>query len=216
MHAIMSDTRNGQDQPDRDPARRLRFDDLGAIVLRNSPGPTQTSKTAMLGDGHSGRRFVLVAGVIVLLIWGILYVVFREWRAKYRERARYGATHVVPAIEPLRAILPPHVDHVAWRDAVDQTRAMLITVTSSNLLDFKDMDNLRIELSQHVRRACAQPTTALDELAGVWNEVADRGEFLLKDSRSLSGDRHPRPKILPPRPPKLPQGHQGLPGPSPH
>jgi hypothetical protein len=204
MHAIMLNARNGQNQPDRHPARRLRFDDLGAIVLRNSPGPTATPETEVLGGGHSGRRFVLAAGVTVLLIWGMLYVGFREWRAKYRERARYGATQVVPAIEPLLALVPPHVDHIEWHDAVEQTRAMLITVTGSNLLDVKDMDNLRIELSQHVRRACAQPATAVGELAEIWNEVADRGEFLLRDSRSVSGTRHPRPKILPPKPPKLP------------
>ena len=61
---------------------------------------------------------------------------------------------------------------------------------------------LRIELTQHVRRACGQPSTAVEELAEIWNEVADRGEFLFRDSRSLSGERHPRPKILPPRPEK--------------
>ena len=83
---------------------------------------------------------------------------------------------------------------------------MLVTVTSSNLLDVKEMDVLRIELTQHVRRACGEPSTAVEELAEIWNEVADRGEFLFRDSRSLSGERHPRPKILPPRPPKSATG----------
>ena len=195
----MSNAPDGQNQADRDPTRRFRFDDLGAIVLRNSPGPGGTSPADMLAGGHSGRRFVLAAGATVLLIWGTLYLVFRDWRARYRERALYGATQVVPAIDPLRTVVPPGVDLVAWRDAIDQTRAMLITVTGSNLLDIKDMDRLRVELSQHVRRACDQPATALGELAEVWDQVADRGEFLLRDSRSLSGQRHPRPKILPPR-----------------
>ena len=198
----MSDARNGQDQTDRDPARRLRFDDMGAIVLRNSPGPIGAPTTEAVAGGHSGRRFVLAAGVAVLLIWGTLYLVFRDWRAKYRERARYGATQVVPAIDPLRSIVPPNVGDAAWRDAIDQTRAMLLTVTGSNLLDVKEMDRLRAELSQHVGRACDHPETALGELAAIWKHVADRGEFLLRDSRSLSGDRHPRPKILPPRPAK--------------
>jgi hypothetical protein len=136
------------------------------------------------------------------LIWGTLYLVFREWRAKYRERASYGVTHVIPALEPMRSIMPPHVDLLAWRDAVDQTRAMLVTVTASNLLDVNEMDKLRFELSAHARRASADPATAMGELAEIWNEVADRGEFLLKDSRSQSGERHPRPRILPPPPPK--------------
>ena len=114
----------------------------------------------------------------------------------------YGATQVVPAIDPLRSIVPPNVDRAAWRDAVDQTRAMLLTVTGSNLLDVKDMERLRAELSQHVDRARDHPEAAVGELAAIWNHVADRGEFLLRDSRSLSGDRHPRPKFLPPRPVK--------------
>jgi hypothetical protein len=177
----------------------VRFDDLGAIVLRNSPGPTGKPAAEGVAGGHSGRRFVLAAGVAVLLIWGTLYLVFRDWKARYQDRARYGAKVVVPTIDPLRSIVPPDVGQTAWRDAIDQTRAMLLTVTGSNLLDIKAMDQLRAELSQHVSWARDHPETALAELAQIWNQVADRGEFLLRDSRSLSGDRHPRPKILPPR-----------------
>ena len=193
----MSGSHNGQSQEDRGPARRVRIDDLAAIVLRNSPGPTGTTTREALEGGHSGRWFVLVAGMTVLLIWGTLYLFFRDWRARYRERALYGKTHVVPTIEPLRPLLPPKVDPVAWREAVDETRAMLVTVTGSNLVDVKAMDALRIELSQHVRRAVGQPSKAVEELAEIWNEVADRGEFLFRDSRSLSGERHARPQILP-------------------
>ena len=109
----MSNARNGHDQTYRDPARRLRFDDMAAIVAGNSPGPSEAAARQCSPRGHSGRRFVLVAGVIVLLIWGTLYLVFREWRAKYRERAQYGATQVVPAIEPLRGVMPPGVDVAA-------------------------------------------------------------------------------------------------------
>jgi hypothetical protein len=198
----MSSARNGQGPTDREPARRVRFDDLGAIVLRHSPGPTGPQAPGVVPAGHSGRRFVLAAGVAVLLIWGTLYLVFRDWKARYQDRARYGATQVVPAIDPLRSIVPPNVGQAAWRDAIDQTHDMLRTVTGSNLLDVKEMDQLRAELSQHVGRARDHPETAVGELAEIWNQVADRGEFLLRDSRSLSGDRHPRPKILPPRPVK--------------
>ncbi len=155
----MSPLHNGQAPGNRQSARRLRIDDLAAIVLRNSPGPAGATTTEMLEGGHSGRRFVLAAGMTVLLVWGTLYLFFRDWRAKYRERALYGTTRVVSVIEPLRPLLPPRVDPVAWRDAVDQTRAMLLTVTSSNLLDVKAMEALRIELVQHVRRACGQPAT---------------------------------------------------------
>jgi hypothetical protein len=138
-----------------------------------------------------------VAGMTVLLIWGTLYLFFRDWRAKYRERVRYGMAQVVQVIEPLQPLLPPNVDPVTWRDAVDQTRAMLLTLTSSNLLDVKEMDSLHFELTQRVRQAVRQPSTAVEELAEIWNQVADRGEFLFRDSRSPSGERHTRPQIIP-------------------
>jgi hypothetical protein len=201
----MSTTRNGQHPGHRNPTRRLRFDNLAAIVTRDTAGPNPgraTETAEVLSLGHSGRRFVLVAGITVLLIWGGLYLIFREWRAKYRQRAAYGLTQVVPAIDPLAEITPPSLDQIAWRDAVHQTHTMLVTVVSSNLLDVAAMRRLGDELDQAVARARAHPETALDELAAIWNVQADRAEFLFKDSRSASGDRHPRPRILPPRPKK--------------
>ena len=154
------------------------------------------------GHGHSGRRFVIVAVFVVLLTWGGLYLAFRGWMAKYRERAAYGASHVVSVIDPLNEIVPPGVEPAAWRDALDKTRAMLTTVVGSNLLDIDKMDTLRTELDQSVKRALAHPESGRDELAAIWNAMADRAEFLFQDSRSPTHDRHVRPKILPPRPAK--------------
>lgn len=198
----MSTAHNGYHRGNRDPNRRLRFDNLASIVTGDTAGTSsgRASATAeLLPRGHSGRRFVLVAGFAVLLIWGALYLIFREWRAKYRERAAYGLTQVVPAIDPLAEIAPPAVESRAWRDAVQETHGLLVTVTSSNLLGVTEMRALREELIQAVHRARARPETAVGELALIWNTLSDRAEFLLKDSRSASGERHPRPKILPPR-----------------
>jgi hypothetical protein len=164
-----------------------------------------TAAADVATGGHSGRRFVLVAGCILLVIWGTLWVIFRDWRVRYRARAAYGATHVVPAIDPLESIVPAGVEPEAWRDAVRQTRAMLITVTCSNLLDMHELDDLRRELDGFVARVRAHPETGCLELAAIWDEMADRAEFLFKDSRSASGDRHPRPKFLPRRPEKGPR-----------
>jgi hypothetical protein len=194
---------NGPDQTVRKSTRRFRVDDIGAIVTRNSLGPSASAVSRSLHPGYSGRRLVIGAGFTLLLIWGTLYLVFREWRARYRERALYGATQVLPAIDRLRAITPTNVDPVQWRKAVDQTGSMLITVTGSNLLDVKDMDKLRVELDQHVARATDRLDTAVQELALIWDKIADRGEFLFTDSRSLSGVRHPRPNILPRPSPSL-------------
>jgi hypothetical protein len=209
---MMSSSSNGRQESHRDPIRRLRYDDLASIMARtyaHGPGEGSAAKLPFLSAAspwlprsHSGRRFVIVAGIAVLVIWGLLYLVFRDWRARYRERAAYGASQVVPAIDRMAEVVPPGVDTTAWRDAVRRTHDMLLTVTSSNLLGIGEMRALRAELDQTVSRARAHPETAVAELAGVWNTIADRAEFLLKDTRSRSGDRHPRPKILPPRPTK--------------
>jgi hypothetical protein len=196
----MSNGRNTRDRSYHNSStRRLRVDDMAAIVVRNSVGPAGNLPSGLMSQGHSGRLLVVGAGIALLVIWGALYLVFRDWRARYRERALYGATQVLPAVDRLRSIMPANVDPVVWRKAVEQTGAMLITVTGSNLLDIRDMDNLRAELDQHVARATDRPETAVQELADIWDEIADRGEFLFNDSRSVSGIRHPRPKLLPPK-----------------
>ncbi|MGP0066402.1 MAG: hypothetical protein ACLQGP_22790 [Isosphaeraceae bacterium] len=204
---MMSSSPNGRRESHPDPTRRLRYDDLASVMARTYPrgsGELAGDETAArstvspwLPRTHSGRRFVIVAGLVVLLIWGVLYLVFREWRARYRERAAYGITQVVPAIDPLFDIVPPAMDPGEWREAVSRTHDMLVTVTASNLLGIGEMKSLRDELDQTVGRSRARPETAAAELAGVWDAMADRAEFLLRDSRSRTGDRHPRPKSIP-------------------
>jgi len=188
-------------------SRKVRVDDLPSNVTWSySLGPDPKGATAtgaLRGPGHSGRRFVLVSGLVVLTIWGMLYLVFRDWRGRYQKRALYGATYVVPAIDPMARVEPPGVSPEAWRDAVASTRSMLLTVTSSNLLDERQMRDLRSELEGTAAQSSAHPERAVAELATVWNNIADRGEFLLKDGKSPGGDRHPRPKILPPRPGRI-------------
>jgi hypothetical protein len=195
-----------RDNGDSHPSRRLRLDELPANVTwsyaRGSEPKGATATTPRDEQGHSGRRFVLVSGVVLLTIWGMLYLLFRDWRARYHKRALYGASYVVPAIDPMARLEPPDVAPEAWRNAVAQTRSMLLTVTSSNLLDEKQMRELQTELEGAAKRSLADPQRAVTELATIWNNIADRGEFLLKGSRSPAGDRHPRPKILPPRPAK--------------
>jgi hypothetical protein len=186
----------------------MRFDGLAGVA---HPGSSRLGeplyKTAMarfIPEGYSGRRFVVLAICTIAAIWGVTYLVFTSWRAGYRARAAFGATQVVPAIDPLASVIPPEVDPNAWRDAVERTHDMLLTVTSSNLLGLEQMRQLRAELEQAVARAGARPETARDELATIWNRIEERGGFLLKDERSEQGTRHPRPKLLPP-PPKKPE-----------
>jgi hypothetical protein len=77
---------------------------------------------------------------------------------------------------------------------------MLISVTGANLLDLDQMASLRQELVVIVQRAQSRPETARDELAGIWNAMAERAEFVLQMGTSERHKGHPRPAILPPRP----------------
>ncbi len=191
---VMTSTPNGH--RDGSPHRRFQLDGLTSNSIQAAAG--QSSAASPLT--HSGRRFVLGAGIVLLLLWGALYLIFRDWRARYNERARFGATQVAPVIDALADTPPPDVTAGDWRRAVRETHDLLVTVTGSNLLDRQQMLSLRRELEQIVARAQAHPETARDELAGVWNLVADRAEFVFRDGRSASGVRHIRPTILPPRP----------------
>jgi hypothetical protein len=195
---MMSSSANGRQGSPREPLRRLRYDDLSAILARSSarvPGPPGAPASPWLPRSHSGRRFVILAALAVLAIWGVLDLVFRDWRARYRRRAAYGASHVAPAIDPMAETVPPGVDPAAWRDAVSRTHDMLRTVAASNLLGLDEIQRLRAELDAAVARA--RPETARAELAAVWDAIADRAEFLLKDGRSADGERHRRPDVLP-------------------
>ena len=158
--------------------RRLRIDATAGGMSPSSDVP----------PGRSGRHVVIVGVLLVLVTWGGLYLAFRDWRARYRERALYGATHVATAIDPMVAEVPAGVPPEAWRDAVSETHAMLVTVTASNLLDMAALRSLRGDVAARVARA--RPETALSELAGLWDDLHDRAGPLL--------DRHPRPELLPP------------------
>ncbi|AGA31580.1 hypothetical protein [Singulisphaera acidiphila] len=150
---------------------------------------------------HSGRRFVIVAVLILIVLWGTLQVVFRVWRAGYRDRAAFGATQVAPAIDPLAKVVPPGVEPQAWREVVDETHEALVTLTAANLLDLPQMKELRDTIGARVARAHARPETARDELAGLWNDLANQAGPILDA-------RHPRPKLLPPRPAAAPRRRQ--------
>ena len=82
---------------DGSPPRRFRPLELTS----NSIQAAAARGSLTLPPAYSGRRFVLGAGLVLLLLWGTLYLIFRDWRARYNERARFGATQVVPVIDAL-------------------------------------------------------------------------------------------------------------------
>ncbi len=145
-----------------DPNRRLRVDDLAAILERTSgrgPRRAGADAAAMASRvrGYSGRTFVVVAVIGVVICGGLLSLAFREWRVRYRQRAEFGAAQVAPAIDVLAGVVPPGMDAARWRDAVGRTHAMLLTVTGSNLLGLAEMQALRDEIDRLVARARHAP-----------------------------------------------------------
>ncbi len=79
-----------RDNGDAHQSRRLRLDELPANVnwsyTRGSPPKGDTTTSSRDERGHSGRWFVLVSGLVLLTIWGTLYLLFRDWRARYQKR----------------------------------------------------------------------------------------------------------------------------------
>ena len=140
--------------------------------------------------GFSGRLFVTSAVVVVLVVWGSLYLAFRLWRSHHRDRAAFGAVVLTRAIDPLATVVPPDVPPDDWRQAVAETHAMLGTVTGSNLLDRAQMATLSEWV--HRRVAAARPETARAVLAEIWDAMEDQAGPVVTA-------HHPRPRLLPAR-----------------
>jgi hypothetical protein len=145
---------------------------------------------------YSGKMLVFVVGITLVAIVTTLTMAFRQWRSRYEYRATFGTRNVVPIIDQLRPFSPQGVPDEAWQAAIDRTRSMLTAVTTSNLLSLEELQILRVELSSMALRVQSDPRSAIKELAGLWNQMSDRAEFLLRDR----GHPHVRPEILPPRP----------------
>lgn len=186
----MTTTRNGNSG--NHPTRRLRFD---ASTSRLVTGP-ETRPTS----NHSGRRLVTAAVLSILFLWGSLYLVFRDWRARFRERSAFGKSYVATAVDPLVHVVPAGVDPAEWRRAVSATHDMIVTLTGSNVLSLNEMKNLRGELA--MRTARTRPETARDELTAIWKDLGNRAGPIV--------NRHKLPEILKDSLPK-PKGPDGLP-----
>ena len=177
------------------PNRRWRVDDTVPPALAG-PAPRSTV---------SGRRAVVALVSAVLILWFVLNLAFREWRAGYQARAQYGATHVAPVVDPLANLEPPGVVPLEWRRAVSDTHAMLLALTGSGLLGESQMDDLRRDIAAQV--ANARPETAQGILAAIWDDLErkagpviapDRTDVPLNPRHAARHPRPARPKILGP------------------
>jgi hypothetical protein len=147
-----------------------------------------------LGREHSGRVFITAGGLTLLVLSAVVFGFFQDWRSRYRALAEFGASRVAPAINPLVAHKPPGITIDEWEHTVDDTRAMLIAVTASGLLDKPTMEVLRNDLAERV--AQTKPETAVTELSRLWDEMETKAGPIL--TRRTERAPHPprRPRLL--------------------
>jgi hypothetical protein len=171
--------------------RRWRLDETG-------PRPANPPQA-------SGRTTVAALVLSILALWVGLDLVFRGWKARYDALARFGASEVAPAVDPLAEINPPDVPPADWRAAVADTHAMLLALTGAGVLDRPQMDRLREDIANRV--AHARPETARKALAQLWDDLErDAGPLIAPDTtppppnsrHAARNPRPPRPKLLGP------------------
>jgi hypothetical protein len=150
--------------------------------------------TKALGPARSGRTFVIIAVVAIAAIWGTLFLVFRDWRERHRALSAFGATEVATLVDPLAETAPPGVAAKTWRNAVGDTHAMLVTVTSAGLLDREGLESLRDDL--RVRVARMTPEVEVKGLSKLWDEMQEKAGPVILNRSSRPPFAPPRPKVL--------------------
>lgn len=121
----------------------------------------------------SGRKFVIGLAIVILMIWGALYLGFRAWKAGYEGRAAAGRISAA-RIRPLVKARPPGVEAWVWEDTVDHAEAMLIALTGSNLLSVEQIQELSARIDMLTAEAERDPAKAVDLLRAFWDEVSKR------------------------------------------
>jgi hypothetical protein len=147
------------------PSPRFRIDDRARAVAQY----------------HSGRRFVTMAVLMILAIWGLLYLAFTKWRADYRLRADFGAKVVAATIDPLAKVVPPGVVPAAWEATVAETHELIARLTGSGVLGRSQLEVLRAELAARVART--RPETAILELLHLWSDLWAKAGPVMNDVR---------------------------------
>ena len=124
-------------------------------------------------SGTSGRRFIVLFTITILIFWASLSVGFRFWKSGYDQKAQVGretARHIRKLVEAR----PAGVSVAVWEDTVDHTEAMLIAVTGSNLLNLDQIQALTVEIDERVATAIREPNQGPSLLKGLWDELAKR------------------------------------------
>ena len=181
----MAGTTNGQGGSNGHQLSPLSFEGGGDEVARGDD------------EGTSGRLFVTLGVMGILVAWGAVYLGFRSWRANYEALAEFGATQVAPLVDPLGDIVPPDVDAEAWKKAVSDTHGMLLALTGSGLLDRPAMEALRGEVIKLI--ASATHDSVRGDLIKFWDDLEHRAGPVISPEvtparpGSRYEKRHPRP-----------------------
>jgi hypothetical protein len=93
-------------------------------------------------------------------------------------------------VNPLAYMKPDDVDAATWRDALAETRALLVAATASGALDGAQQESLARDIS--LRLSQTQPDTAVFEVARIW-------DYLAAHAPDVTSTMH-RPAFLPPPP----------------
>lgn len=121
----------------------------------------------------SGRKFVIGLAIVILMIWGALYLGFRAWKTGYEGRAAAGRVSAA-RIRPLVKSRPPGVEIWEWEDTVDHAEAMLIALTGSNLLSVPQIQELSARIDTLTAEAAREPSRSVEFLRAFWDEVSKR------------------------------------------
>ena len=82
---------------------------------------------------------MLAAGLVFLVLVGVLAMLFPNGSRAIARRASFGATQSPRQSTRWRRIVPVGIDPAAWRQAVADTHQALIAVTASESMDQTEM-----------------------------------------------------------------------------
>lgn len=139
------------------------------------PEPVEIAKSVENGSSFSGsgRKFVIGLVLVILSIWGLLYLGFRTWKAGYEGRAAAGRA-AAARIRSLTEARPPGVEVWVWEDTVDHAEAMLIALTGSNLLSVEQIQELTGQIDELSRTAADNPAQSIKLLRDFWDALSKR------------------------------------------
>jgi hypothetical protein len=137
--------------------------------IRIDAEPGSRAASRRLGSAQSGRRFVTSAVLVILAIWGVLYLCFVKWRTGYRQRTAFASAALAAMVDPLARIVPPNIAPATWARTVQETHAMLDRLAGSGVLDMDQIMTLRADLLERVGHV--RPETAMRQIVEIWSDI---------------------------------------------